>query len=59
MKLITPKRSTKWLDKGVLYELVSEEDHFGYYKVQEQGSMWIRYIHKSNMVLTNDDTVLE
>ena len=51
MKLITPKRSTKWLDKGVLYEVVSGKDAFGYWKVREPRCIGaaIRYIYKSNV----------
>ena len=51
MKLITPKRSTKWLDKGVLYEVVSGKDDFGYCKVKEPRRIGgaTRYIHKNNM----------
>ncbi len=55
MKLITPKRSTKQLEKGFLYEVVSEVDSFGYFKVREpvnpgfdfHGKIW--HIHKNNM----------
>ena len=55
MRLITPKRSTKQLEKGFLYEVVSEVDSFGYFKVREpvnpgygfNGS--VHHIHKSNM----------
>ena len=55
MKLITPKRSTKQLEKGFLYEVVSEVDSFGYFKVREpvnpgfdfHGRVW--HIHKNNM----------
>ena len=51
MKLIEPRRSTKWLDRGVLYEVVSKEDNFGYYKVREPNRIGgvTRFIHKSNM----------
>ena len=35
MKLITPKRNTKWLERGWIYEVVSEVDSFGYFKVKE------------------------
>ena len=51
MKLIEPRRSTKWLDRGVLYEVVSKEDNFGYYKVREPNRVGgaTRFIHKSNM----------
>ena len=55
MRLITPKRSTKQLEKGFLYEVVSEVDNFGYFKVREpqqpeydfHGCVW--HIHKNNM----------
>jgi len=55
MRLITPKRTTKQLEKGFLYEVVSEVDSFGYFKVREPvnpgydfyGKVW--HIHKSNM----------
>ena len=51
MKLIEAKRETKWIDKGVLYEVVSEVDSFGYCKVQEPNCIGGRthFIHKSNM----------
>jgi hypothetical protein len=55
MKLITPKRSTKQLEKGFLYEVVSEVDSFGYYKVREPVNPGydfngaVHHIHKSNM----------
>ena len=50
-RLITPKRSTKWLDKCMLYEVVSEQDDFGYYRVREPRCIGaaIRYIYKSNV----------
>jgi len=50
MKLITPKRSTKQLEKGFLYEVVSKVDSFGYFKVREplfNGA--VHHIHKNNM----------
>jgi hypothetical protein len=55
MKLITPKRSTKQLEKGFLYEVVSGVDSFGYFKVREpqqpeydfHGA--VHHIHKNNM----------
>jgi|TARA_R110000824_G_scaffold171512_1_gene349186 beta-xylosidase len=55
MQLITPKRSTKQLEKGFLYEVVSGVDNFGYFKVREpqqpeydfHGA--VHFIHKSNM----------
>ena len=51
MQLITPKRNTKWLEKGFLYEVVSKVDSFGYFKVKEPRSIGkrIRFIHKNNM----------
>ena len=55
MKLITPKRSTKQLEKGFLYEVVSEVDSFGYFKVREPVNPGydfhgtVHYIHTSNM----------
>ena len=51
MRLIEPKRSTKWIDKYVIYEVVSEEDSFGYFKVQEPRCIGglTHFIHKSNM----------
>ncbi len=55
MKLITPKRSTKQLEKGFLYEIVSEVDSFGYFKVREPVNpgydfrATIHYIHKNNI----------
>ena len=55
MRLITPKRNTKQLVAGFLYEVVSEVDNFGYFKVREpdnvaydfHGKVW--HIHKNNM----------
>ena len=55
MKLITPKRSTKQLEAGYLYEVVSEVNNFGYFKVREpqqpeydfHGA--VHFIHKNNM----------
>ena len=55
MNLITPKRSTKQLEKGFLYGVVSEVDDFGYCKVREpqqpeydfHGA--VHYIHKNNI----------
>jgi len=55
MNLITPKRSTKRLEKGFLYEVVSEVDSFGYVKVREPVNPGydfhgaVHFIHKSNM----------
>ena len=58
MQLVTPKRSTKRLEKGFLYELVSEVDSFGYFKVREPVNPvepdpapygTVHYIHTSNM----------
>jgi hypothetical protein len=51
MTLIEPKRSTKWIDKYVIYEVVSDEDSFGYFKVQEPSCIGgrIHFIHKNNM----------
>ena len=51
MQLITPKRNTKWLEKGFLYEVVSKVDSFGYFKVKEPRSIGkrVRFIHKNNM----------
>ena len=51
MKLIEAKRETKWIEKGILYEVVSEENNFGYFKVQEPRCIGghTHYIHKSNM----------
>ena len=55
MKLITPKRSTKQLEKGFLYEVISEVDNFGYFKVREPQQPEydfhgvVHHIHKSNM----------
>ena len=55
MRQITPKRNTKQLVKGFLYEVVSKVDNFGYFKVREpvnagfdfHGQVW--HIHKNNM----------
>ena len=51
MKLIEAKRATKWIETGVLYEVVSEVDSFGYCKVQEPRCIGghTHFIHKSNM----------
>ena len=51
MRLIQPKRNTKWIDKYTIYEVISNEDNFGYFKVQEPRSITGQYhfIHKSNM----------
>ena len=51
MQLIEPKRSTKWIDKYVIYEVVSGPDSFGYFKVQEPRCIGGRthFIHKNNM----------
>ena len=51
MRLIQPRRDTKWIDKYVIYEVVSEEDSFGYFKVQEPRCIGglTHFIHKSNM----------
>ena len=53
MKLIEAKRETKWIEKGVLYEVVESYgvDNFGYCKVQEPNCIGGRthFIHKSNM----------
>ena len=51
MTLIEPRRNTKWLDKGTIYEVVSEQDNFGYFKVKEPRCVGgrTRHIHKSNM----------
>jgi len=51
MRLIEPKRSTKWIDKYVIYEVVSGPDSFGYFKVQEPRCIGghTHFIHKSNM----------
>ena len=50
MKLIEAKRETKWINKGVIYEVISEEDDFGYFKVQEPNCIGgaTHFIHKSN-----------
>ena len=51
MTLITPRRNTKWLEKDYIYEVVSEVNNFGYFKVQEPRCVGgvIRFIHKNNM----------
>ena len=51
MKLIEAKRETKWINKGVLYDVVSEVDSFGYFKVQEPRCIGgkVHFIHKNNM----------
>ena len=51
MTLITPRRNTKWLEKDYIYEVVSEQDNFGYFKVKEPRCVGgrTRHIHKSNM----------
>ena len=51
MKLITPRRNTKWLERGWIYEVVSEVDSFGYFKVKEPRQIGgvVRHIHKNNM----------
>jgi len=51
MRLIQPRRDTKWIDKYTIYEVISNEDSFGYFKVQEPRSISGRthFIHKSNM----------
>ena len=51
MRLIEAKRSTKWIDKYVIYDVVSGPDSFGYFKVQEPRCIGGRthFIHKSNM----------
>ena len=51
MRLITPKRSTKQLEAGYLYEVVSEVNNFGYFKVKEPRQIGgvVRHIHKNNM----------
>ena len=51
MQLITPKRNTKWLEKGFLYEVVSEVNNFGYFKIREPRALGgvVRFIHKNNM----------
>ena len=51
MTLITPNRYTKWLEKGYIYEVVSEQDSFGYFKVKEPRCVGgrTRVIHKNNM----------
>ena len=51
MQLITPKRNTKWLERGFIYEVVSEVDSFGYFKIKEPREIGgvVRFIHKNNM----------
>ena len=51
MTLIEPRRYTKWLDKGTIYEVVSDQDSFGYFKVKEPRCVGgrTRYIHRHNM----------
>ena len=51
MQLIEPRRNTKWLEKGYIYEVVSEQDSFGYFKVKEPRCVGgrTRFIHKNNM----------
>ena len=51
MTLITPKRNTKWLEKGFLYEVISEVNNFGYFKIQEPRCIngRVHFIHKNNM----------
>jgi len=55
MRLITPKRNTKQLVAGFLYEVVSKVDSFGYYKVREPDNVEydfhgaVHHIHKNNM----------
>jgi len=55
MNLITPKKDTKQLVKGFLYEVISEVDDFGYLKVREPQqpeynfNSAVHFIHKSNM----------
>ena len=53
MKLIEAKRETKWIEKGVLYEVVESYgvDNFGYCKVQEPRCIdgKTHFIHKNNM----------
>ena len=51
MQLIEAKRSTKWIDKYIIYEVVSGPDSFGYFKVQEPRCIGghTHFIHKSNM----------
>ncbi len=51
MKLVEAKRETKRIEKGVLYEVVSEVDNFGYFKVKEPLCIGgqVHFIHKNNM----------
>jgi len=51
MKLIEAKRETKWIGLGILYEVVSEVNNFGYLKVQEPRCIGgeIHFIHKNNV----------
>ena len=51
IRYIEAKRCTKQIDTHVIYEVVSNEDYHGYYKVQEPLCIGghIHYIHKSNM----------
>ena len=51
MQLVTPRRNTKWLERGWIYEVVSEVDSFGYYKIREPRDIGgvVRFIHKNNM----------
>ena len=55
MTLITPRRNTKWLEKDYIYEVVSEQDNFGYFKVKEPRCVGgrTRFIHKNNMKRVN------
>ena len=55
MTLITPRRNTKWLEKDYIYEVVSEQDIFGYFKVIEPRCVGgrTRFIHKNNMKRVN------
>ena len=55
MTLIEPRRNTKWLDKGTIYEVVSDQDSFGYFKVKEPRCVGgrTRFIHKNNMKRVN------
>ena len=51
MTLIEAKRETKQIEKGILYEVVSEVNNFGYFKVQEPRCIGgkVHFIHKNNM----------